>query len=164
MEKRSLSTFSMHKDQLSCILAIAICFLSSCGIEISNSKNISKSKMIKIAREHYCSLLENYPHDYCIHLLKPHFARLPLEDKQEVALNFIVFGDLDAGSAVAFTELIESQKCQILNKLKQISDEQLKKQFSINQQGIFEYRRKIKIYSSGEPDCIRGAEKLLNTI
>lgn len=128
-------------------------FLSGCGIEISNSKEISKSKMIKIARQHYCSSLKNYPFDYCIHLLKPHFSKLSDEDKQEVALNFMIFGKLDAGSAVTFMELIERQKCDILGSLRKIPNKQLKQKFNLDNKAISKYHRKIEIYSLSEPVC-----------
>jgi hypothetical protein len=105
--------------------------------------------MISIARSRSCDCGESKSFDVCIESIEPHFDKLSSQGQNQVALNFIIYGQLDGGNSLAFIHLINPHHAQIINYLKQVEDLELKNKFGLNEKKIATYRRKVDRYSTG---------------
>ena len=103
--------------------------------------------MISIARSRSCDCLKE-EFISCIKSIEPHFDKLSSQGQNQVALNFIIYGNLDAGSSLAFIHLINPRHGQITNYLKQVTDIELKTKFGLNEKKIIAYRKSTDIYST----------------
>lgn len=80
--------------------------LVSCNLTVTKHppKEVNKQHMIEVARHRDC--LHLFPDvdtfDGCIYRIQPYFDQLPLKDKKEVAFNFVMYGNLQAGSSIMF--------------------------------------------------------------
>lgn len=59
---------------------------------------------------------------------------------------FILYGKLDAGSSVAFIELIQPDHILILNKLESFSDLEIRNKFNASDSMIIDYRKVLSHY------------------
>jgi hypothetical protein len=104
--------------------------------------------MISIAKARSCDCGESKLFDSCIESIEPHFDKLSSQGQNQVALNFTIYGQLDAASSEAFGRLLNPRHVQITNYLKQVGDVELKNKFRLNEKEIARYRRGVEIYSN----------------
>ncbi len=117
--------------------------------------SITKQEMIEVSKSHHCPLrLEliygddaSY-YDYCINTFKDSFGRLSSHDKKDVAINFIIYGNLDTSPSEVFLELIQPYKKELISSLENISDSELQNRFAISKSVISDYRKKVAHYKS----------------
>jgi hypothetical protein len=116
---------------------------------------ITKQEMIEVAKSHHCPLrLEliygddaSY-YDYCISTFDSSFSKLSSYDKTDVAINFIVYGNLDTSPSEVFLELIQPYQKELLSSLENISDSELQNRFEISKSVISGYRKKVAHYKN----------------
>jgi hypothetical protein len=118
---------------------------SCCSPSIDNKTVVDENTMISIAKARDCNCGDN-TFSACIYKLQPHFDKLSSQGQNRVALNFIVYGQLDAGSSFSFIQLIDPHHDQIINYLKQLEDLELKNKFGLNEKEIARFRRGIDVY------------------
>jgi hypothetical protein len=134
---------------LSISFFIGIIFISNRFIPIT------KQEMIEIAKSHRCPLRleliygdEASYYDYCISTFSDSFGKLPSHDKKDVAINFIVYGNLDTSPSEVFLELIQPYQKELLSSLENISDSELQNRFEISKSVISGYRKKVAHYKN----------------
>jgi hypothetical protein len=114
----------------------------------------TKKEMIGIAQTHHCPLRLNLSygddvvifHDYCIRILKNGFAELSDSDRKDVVINFIIYGNLDAGSSVEFIELIRPYRGTIFKSLDNMPSTEIKEKFMISESAIIDYNNSVNHY------------------
>jgi hypothetical protein len=120
---------------------------SCCSPSIDNKTFVDENTMISIAKYRECNC-GDITFDSCIESIEPHFDKLSSQGQNQVALNFIIYGQLDAGSSEAFGRLLNPRHVQITNYLKQVGDVELKNKFRLNEKEVARYRRGVEIYSN----------------
>jgi hypothetical protein len=146
--------FKFSRRYSSCLkTVILLVFLngllqSCCPQSIDDKTVVDENTMISIARSRSCDCGESKSFDFCIKLIEPHFDKLSSQGQNQVALNFIIYGSLDAGNSIAFIHLINPHHVQITNYLKQVEDLELKNKFRLNEKEIARYRRGVDHYSN----------------
>jgi hypothetical protein len=116
---------------------------------------ITKQEMIEVAKSHHCPLRlqliygdEASYYDYCISTFSNSFGRLSSCDKTDVAINFIIYGNLDTSPSEVFLELIQPYKKELLSSLENTSDSDLQNRFAISKPTIDVYRKQVSRYKS----------------
>jgi hypothetical protein len=113
---------------------------------------VGKDEMFAIAKSRHCSLrfeLVNHYYNFfdnCIYSLQPHFDHLMDSERKEVALYFLVYGQLDSSSAFEFSRLINPYHDEIISFLENVSDVRLRDDFLLTSKEISEYRTSVKIF------------------
>lgn len=132
-------------------LIAAFNMLAGCNLTIAEKQptEVNKQHMIEIARQRDC--LHLFPgvetFDGCIYRMQPYFDPLPLKDKKEVALNFVIYGNLETGSSIMFAELISPCNPQITKYLQAISDNTLQREYWVWPWQVSEYRKQVKKFT-----------------
>ena len=111
--------------------------------------------MLDIAKFHCCPFRLNFSYgdeviyyDSCIRALKKDFSRLSISDKSDVVVNFILKGNLDAGSSGEFIGLIQPYYKSLFKHIETISDEEIIYKFNISTSTITNYRKALHHYKS----------------
>ena len=141
-----------RRFKISIIIVLSIFLLSTLFV-INRNIPIAKKEMLEIAKSRKCSIrLELYyrdeitSYDTCISALKSDFSKLSILDRTNVSAMFILYGKLDAGSSVAFVELIQPDHILILNKLESFSDLEIRNRFNASDSMIIDYRKVFSHY------------------
>jgi hypothetical protein len=116
---------------------------------------ITKQEMIEVSKSHHCPLrLEliygndaSY-YDYCISTFSDSFCKLSSHDKKDVAINFIIYGNLDTSPSEVFLELIQPYQKELIGSLENISDSELQNRFAISKSATSDYRKKVAHYKN----------------
>jgi hypothetical protein len=114
----------------------------------------TKQEMIYIAQTHHCPLRLNLSYgddvitfyDYCIRILEDGFTALSDSDRKDVVINFIIYGNLDAGSSEEFIELIRPYRETIFKSLDNISNAEIQGKFMLSKSAIVDYNNSINHY------------------
>lgn len=119
---------------------------TSCVPQTDNvGGQLGVEEMIRIARRRDCySYFGNSTFDICIFKIAPYFDQLSEQDREVVVINFILHGNLDAGSALAFSQLINPYHSELENAINTYSDEQLKKEYSLSSRQARRYREGLE--------------------
>jgi hypothetical protein len=141
----------MHKNNFYKIFTFLglfhILINSCCSPSIEAEKNVDLDTIVAIARSRSCDCQAG-TFDACIFKIQPHFDKLSEPEQNIVALNFVLYGELDAGSRFAFVLLIDPYHDRIIRFLENVKDSELQANFSRTKKEIDDYRRSVDIYST----------------
>jgi hypothetical protein len=128
---------------------LSLFFLQSCCSE--SLHDVDANKMIDIARWRSCDCgLKSRTFDVCIYKLQPQFDKLSKKERNRVAVNFVVYGNLNNSSLLFFAQLISPYHQEIIYSLEAVKDSELKDNFSLNERDIINYRESVKLLSGLE--------------
>jgi hypothetical protein len=117
---------------------------------------IDKQGIINIAKSQSCPIKLSFLHgtefryfEECIGIISVNYFRnFSLEDKKEIAVNFIIYANLQGGRSAAFMEMIDPFKEELIISLENISDSELNLKYQISGTEVDKYRQKIKSYKA----------------
>ncbi len=140
------------------LLIIAAMLLVAIAFNIVNP--VSKQDVIEIAKSRICSvkfLLKYQQDDFesCISIIDAnYFKGFSLDDKKDIAINFILYSDLQGGRAVIFLDMIAPYKDELIKSLEDISDAELTQQYQISEVAINKYRQTVKQYKKSLDESV----------
>lgn len=125
--------------------------LVGCNLTVAKHppKEVNMQHMIEVARHRDCLHLfpDTTTFDGCIYRIQPYFDQLPLKEKKEVALNFVIYGNLHAGPSIMFAELISPCNAQIIKYLRDVPNDRLQKDFWVWPWQLSDYRKQVEKFA-----------------
>ena len=116
----------------------------------TGSREVQKGKedLLKIIRRRDCyAYFENVTtFDVCIYKISPYFDKLSVGDRESVVVELVLHGRLDAGSATAFSQLINPYKKDLSRSLSENADQQLQEMHSLSARQARRYRKKLEYF------------------
>ena len=150
------NSISLKKKPVTLFIGLLLIFTPIIILTTYITSPIDKQGLINTAKSQSCPVKLSFLHgkefryfEECIEIIgKNYFHKFSLEDKKDIAINFIAYADLQGGRSVAFLEMIDPFKKDLMVSLENISDSELNLKYHILNTDINQYRQKIKHYKT----------------